>query len=110
MALQPGAAASEAEGRAAAQVNAAVNYATNNNLWVQPVAGGVNGVGPWGFRSGISANARWIWHSANGDPDPTTPGHNHDEFLVFRIAGAVPTPGAATLVGLAIGVATRRRR
>lgn len=93
-----------------AQVDIAINYAETNNLWVTPVAGGYNGVAPWGFRTGISTNARWIWHSANGDPDPTSPGFNHDEFLVFRIAGAVPTPGAAVLAGFALAAAARRRR
>ncbi len=93
-----------------AQVDIAINYAETNGLWVAPVAGGYNGVSPWGFRPGISTNARWIWHSANGDPDPTSPGFNHDEFLVFRIEGIVPTPGAFALSALALAAATRRRR
>lgn len=93
-----------------AQVDIAINYAETNNLWVTPTAGGFNGAFPWGTRPGISSNARWIWHSANGDTDPTSPGFNHDEFLVFRIAGAVPTPGAVSLAGLSLLAGLRRRR
>ncbi|MBL8746924.1 MAG: hypothetical protein JNK58_11275 [Phycisphaerae bacterium] len=93
-----------------AQVDIAINYAETNGLWVTPVAGGFNGVAPWGTRPGISNNARWIWHSANGDPDPTSPGFNHDEFLVFRIAGAVPAPGAVSLLSLAAVGLMRRSR
>ncbi|MBX3382627.1 MAG: PEP-CTERM sorting domain-containing protein [Phycisphaeraceae bacterium] len=93
-----------------AQVDLAIAYATINNLWVTPGNGGINGVSPWGARPGISPNARWIWHNANNAPDPTIGGFNHDEFLVFRIAGAVPTPGALALLGMGGLVAARRRR
>jgi hypothetical protein len=30
--------------------------------------------------------ARWTWFSSNGDPDPISPGFNHQEWLVLRIA------------------------
>lgn len=97
-----------------AEVDAAIAFATANNLWITPSTapgGAPNGVSPWGFRTGISPNAHWIWHRApNGPIDPLHGGFNHEEFLVFRIAGAVPAPGSAALLGLAAGVAARRRR
>lgn len=73
--------------------------------WVGLVAGPANGAGPWGARPNIDAAARWSWHSANGDLDPTTPGFDHDEWLVFRIqvgATAIPEPGTFALAGLAL--------
>ena len=76
-----------------------------SNGWVGTVAGPSNGGGPWGLRPSIDAAAKWVWHSANGDPDPTTPGFNHNEWLVFRIqVGATPVsaPGSLALVGLAL--------
>lgn len=61
--------------------------------WVSLTSGPANGSTPWGLRPSIDAAAHWVWHSSNGDTDPTTPGFNHDEWLVFRIAvAATPTP------------------
>jgi hypothetical protein len=67
------------------------------NGWVPLTTGPTNGAAPWGPMGSIDPAARWVWHSSNGDTDPTTPGFNHDEWLVFRIAVAAtpdnPIPG-----------------
>jgi hypothetical protein len=92
-----------------------------SNGWVPLTAGPFNGSAPWGPRPGIDAAARWVWYSSNGDPDPTTPGFDHDEWLVFRIkVGATPTdvpePGTLALAGSSVlvlmgaWVRGRRRR
>jgi uncharacterized protein (TIGR03382 family) len=97
-----------------AQVDAAIAYATLNNLWVPPdtsPSGAPNGVGPWGFRPGIAATAQWIWHRAPGGPaDPLSGGYNHDEFLVFRLVGELPAPGSAAVMGMGLLAVGRRRR
>lgn len=70
-----------------------------------PVSLGLNGVGPWGTRSGVSASAEWIW-SADGCGSCT-------RYFSTEIASAVPEPQtyALMLSGLAlVGAALRRRR
>jgi len=52
------------------------NWSVSTVGWnnYQPASGyGVNGVAPWGTRSGVDANAQWIWSSDNS-------GHNVNYF------------------------------
>lgn len=78
-----------------AQVNTAINYATTNNLWITPSdpPGEVNdGTVFGGLRTNIPVSANWIWHNTGLGPNPGNPlhgGFNHNEFLVFRLQGAV---------------------
>ncbi len=90
----------------------------NSNLnpsggWVGLTAGPNNGGGPWGTRPGIDAAAKWVWYSSNGDLDPTTPGFDHDEWLIFRIqvgATAVPEPSSFALAGVALACLALARK
>jgi hypothetical protein len=100
-------------------VNAAIAYAEENDLWVTPVynsyydaydgtpMGGYNYI--WGGGGGYdyahladeymtAAGAMrplWIWHDSGNCPDDGDnlpipyDACNHDEFLVFRVAGAI---------------------
>lgn len=109
------------------QVDTAIAYATANGLWVAPTtnAGYDNDpstpIAPYSFQWGstypnIQTSANWIWYDSGKDtgiytsPSPLH-GFNHDEFLVFRVAGAVPEPGSAlTATTLLSAVLLMRRR
>jgi hypothetical protein len=69
-----------------------VNYVTPSDL-------GGNGTFPWGMASGISPNARYLWHPAGGT-------------LVFfaTTITVVPAPGALAALGLMGAMGLRRRR
>jgi hypothetical protein len=101
----------------APQLDAAISYATTNNLWTAAVSwpgydnSGVVPGGFWGPVPGIAPSARWVWAPATGGGNPLTPGADHGEFIVFRIVGeAVPSPSAAALLGLGGLMVSRRRR
>jgi Putative metal-binding motif len=87
-----------------AQVDTAIAYAQEHDLWVTPVgaAGYDNDPTtltdpysyPWVGTTyvNIPIDADWIWHQSETiysglRPSPLE-GYNHDEFLVFRVAGA----------------------
>ena len=103
------------------EVDQAIAYAEANGLWeptsFDPTWTNASHGGPWPTNlPGIPGDANWIWHDAGvgtGIPyeDPYD-GANHDEFLVFRIAGAaVPTPGSGALISVgALALLHRRRR
>ncbi|MFT3685770.1 MAG: hypothetical protein QM783_12745 [Phycisphaerales bacterium] len=96
-----------------AELDAAIAYATVNNLWTAAVSapGYTNGVAPWGVMPNIPSSAEWVWSPAAGGGNPLVPGADHGEFVVFRIVGeAVPTPGAAAMIGLGAIAGLRRRR
>lgn len=109
------------------QVNAAIAYATINNLWVAPstAAGYDNDPGtpiaPYTFIWGtplpnVTPSAQWIWYdSGRSQSIPSfmpTPflGFNHDEFLVFRVPGIAPEPASAGLLAIGGAVLLRRKR
>jgi len=95
-----------------AQILAANGGGNPSNGWVATTAGPANGSFPWGQRPSIDSAARWVWHSSNGDTDPTTPGFNHDEWLVFRIrigSTPEPVPGPLPVLGAASAWAWSRR-
>ncbi len=111
-----------------AEVDTAIAYAEANNLWVTPTSapGYDNDLSTpitpytweWGWTfPNIQPSASWIWYDSGNDtsggsfaPAPFK-GFNHDEFLVFRIAGAAPEPASAGLLALgSIAVAGFRRR
>ncbi len=99
------------------QVDAAIAYATANNLWVTPttVPGYDNDSAPqpWGTRSGFFGNPSWIWYDSGnqavGSPYPVPfDGFNHSEFLVFRVPN-VPEPSSLLLLALGAAPLLRRR-
>ncbi len=90
------------------QVDTAIAYAQANKLWVTPTfdpafdndpnTDPTDGTGwthnPWWYDyPNIPDNALWIWFDSGTIPDGEIPGvftgGNHDEFLVFRVPGAV---------------------
>jgi MYXO-CTERM domain-containing protein len=87
-----------------------VGFADANNLWELPAVGDLNGQqAPWATVAGINmGTARWMWVANPNQFNPFEPGSGFGEMLIFRIA--VPTPGAAALMGLGALAATRRRR
>jgi MYXO-CTERM domain-containing protein len=102
------------------QVDTAINFAETNSLWVTPT--GATGydndlttpiapfINEWGVTyANVQSTAEWIWYDSGGDagnPFSAVPlsGFNHDEFLVFRIAGSATVPEPSTFVLAALGL------
>ena len=98
------------------QVDAAIAYATTNNLWVAPsTAPGYDNdpgtpITPYSFiwptpLPNVATGADWIWYNSGRDPGSgfmPVPfnGFNHDEFLVFRVPGVAPEPASMALLAL----------
>ena len=91
-----------------AQVDAAITYAHQNQLWVTPFSDAaynnnpdatVPADSPWTFfpwtsdYPNIPDTALWIWHDSGLIADGNMPGPflggYHNEFLIFRVAGKV---------------------
>jgi len=73
---------------ATSAVSSHIGVANTNDDWVPVTVGGPNDGsfhwGKWGF---IDTDARWIWYDSGTQPGsnaPFEPGHDHDEFLIFR--------------------------
>jgi hypothetical protein len=92
------------------------NGANPSNGWTGLTAGPQHGSSPWNIVPGIDTEAHWVWYSSNGTPDPTSPGFDHHEYLIFRIPVAaapvnVPEPGSLALLGAPLaGLLLARRR
>lgn len=107
------------------QVNAAISYATLNNLWVAPsTAPGYDNdpgtpIAPAAFiwptpLPNVQTSANWIWYDSGRGPGfPFIPdpfyGFNHDEFLVFRVPGIAPEPASLGLLAIGGAMFLRRR-
>ena len=64
---------------------------------------------PWGYISGISADANWIWATPPANANVFIGAANWDEYLIFRTQ--VPAPGSAlALAGAGLFGLSRRRR
>ena len=95
------------------------NFAVTPQPWVTPTAGvvsfGANGVAPWGFRSGISSTALWIWpNDAN-----SLSGGAACQFCTVDFSTAItptnvtPEPGTLLMLGsgiVGLGGLLRRKR
>lgn len=109
------------------QVDAAIFYATTNNLWVAPTtAAGYDNdpstpFAPYTFiwptsLPNVQQSADWIWYDSGKDTSPPSfmpkpfLGFNHDEFLIFRVPGLAPEPSAALLLAAGGAAALNRRR
>ncbi|MBN2715714.1 MAG: hypothetical protein JXX14_07645 [Deltaproteobacteria bacterium] len=90
------------------QVDEAITYAHTNGLWAtpfsessydndpntDPTTDGVWTSNPWtADYPNIPDDAMWIWHDSGNVKDGSLPGPfsggNHDEFLIFRVAGKI---------------------
>jgi hypothetical protein len=82
---------------AIADLSTQIGLANSLAGWEAIAVNDINGVDPWGFVGGISADARWMWgQDKAGIGSPFDPGADHGEYLIFRTV--VPEPN--TLVVL----------
>ncbi len=110
-----------------AQVDAAIAYATTNNLWVAPTTASGYDNDPttpltpysWIWSTSlpnVDKSAQWIWYDSGRSPGfpgyipAPFAGFNHDEFLVFRVPGIAPEPTSMALLGIGGAALMRLRR
>lgn len=93
---------------AASEISAYVAAADLAGTWSAPDIGGTNGVSPWGNIAGVSGSSKWMLGNPDRATDPFHGGMDHEEYQIFRMP--VPTPGTASLAGLAGLVFLRRRK
>lgn len=62
--------------------------------YASPVSNGINGSGPWGFRSGIDAGAQWLWDAGQCLYCTT-----YFSTRIDYTGGQVPVPAPLLLLG-----------
>ena len=73
-----------------AQINQQIAVANRSRGWRTPASGPTNANTKEVCRAyprpvtGISNNAKWVWHNSKSSGSPFFPGYNHGEYLIFR--------------------------
>jgi hypothetical protein len=86
-----------------------IDWSVSTSGWNSYLAAntlGVNGVGPWGTRPGISSSAEWIWSADANNHD-----FNYFSTAISAVAVEVPEPNSLFLMSLVIiGLVVARKK